>query len=98
MNTYQKKPIQISAIKLTCENAYDVMTWANHIQPAEKKITLSIDGGVMLGLIIPTKEGIMLCGIGDYLIKEPFPTDDRMFYPCKSDMFELTYEYVVPAL
>ncbi len=36
----------------------------------------------------------MKCSIGDYLIKEPFPTDDRMFYPCKEDMFALTYDEV----
>jgi len=88
MNTYQKKPIQISAVNLTVENAYDVMTWANHIQPADKQIKLSIESGLTKGLIIPTKEGDMLCGIDDY----------RMFYPCKADMFELTYEYVVPVL
>lgn len=95
MNTYQKKPIRITAVQLTAENAYDVMTWANHIQPEDKKITLSIDAGIIWGLIIPTKEGDMLCSVGDYLIKEPFPTDDRMFYPCKADMFDLTYDLVL---
>ena len=91
MNIYQKRPIQISAIQLTVENAYDVMSAANHMQPADKQIKLSIDAGIIWGLVIPTKEGDMLCGIGDFLIKEPFPTDDRMFYPCKADMFYLTY-------
>jgi hypothetical protein len=31
---------------------------------------------------------------GDYVIREPFPTDDRRFYPCKPDIFEATYEAV----
>jgi hypothetical protein len=29
---------------------------------------------------------------GDWIIKEPFPTTDRKFYPCKRDIFEKTYE------
>jgi len=94
MKTYQKKPIRITAIKVTRENAYDVMNWANKIQPADKQVKLAIGAGVIDGLVIPTKEGDMLCSIGDYLIKEPFPTDDRMFYPCKAEMFDLTYDEV----
>jgi hypothetical protein len=30
----------------------------------------------------------------DWIIKEPFPTDDRCFYPCKPDIFEKTYERI----
>lgn len=43
-------------------------------------------------LTIPTKEGKMLCRKGDWIIKEPFATADRQFYPCKPDIFEATYE------
>jgi len=43
---------------------------------------------------IPTREGIMDANIGDYIIKEPFATDNRKFYPCKPDIFEQTYEPV----
>lgn len=45
-------------------------------------------------LIVPTLEGEMICAIGDYLIKEPFPTDWRKVYPCKPDIFEATYEKI----
>jgi hypothetical protein len=31
---------------------------------------------------------------GDWIIKEPFPTRDRQFYPCKPDIFDATYEKV----
>lgn len=95
MKTFRKKPVEIEAVHLTRENAEEVKAWANSIQPADKQIYHEFDAGMeWRGLAIPTKEGVMLCGIGDYLIKEPFPTDDRMFYPCKADMFELTYEEV----
>lgn len=32
----------------------------------------------------------MKTDIGDYIIKEPFPTLDRKFYPCKPNIFEKT--------
>jgi len=28
----------------------------------------------------------------DWIIKEPFPTGDRAFYPCKDSIFKSTYE------
>ncbi|WP_343692790.1 hypothetical protein [Chitinophaga sp.] len=92
---FRKKPIEIEAMLVTFENIYDVQDWANSIMPADKQITLSFSDDEewrVDGLLIPTKEGLMQCSLGDYLIKEPFPTDDRMFYPCKPDMFDLTYE------
>jgi len=52
------------------------------------------DVGAKVWIEIDTLEGIMRADYGDYIIKEPFPTDDRNFYPCKSDIFEKTYEMV----
>jgi hypothetical protein len=46
------------------------------------------------GLIIKTNEGDMAASIGDWIIKEPFPTSDRKFYPCKLAIFEKTYSPV----
>ncbi len=40
---------------------------------------------------IKTSEGIMTCNGGDYVILEPFDKD-RVLYPCKKEIFELTYE------
>jgi len=42
------------------------------------------------GLVIKTSEGDMLANIGDMIIKEPFDKN-RMFYPCKPDIFKKTY-------
>jgi len=42
--------------------------------------------------IIKTREGEMTGDYGDYIIKEPFPTADRKIYPCKPDIFHMTYE------
>jgi hypothetical protein len=43
------------------------------------------------GLVIKTSEGDMEANIGDYIIKEPFDKV-RGFYPCKPDIFKLTYD------
>jgi hypothetical protein len=97
LQKFIKKPIEVTAVLLTPDNVYDALLWANAIQPKDKPLRLAFDDTEdwrIAGLQIPTKEGAMLCGFGDYLIKEPFPTDDRMFYPCKADMFHLTYQSI----
>jgi hypothetical protein len=53
-------------------------------------------GAPIFSLLIETKEGIMKAFKGDWIIKEPFPTGDRDFYPCKNDIFINTYESVPP--
>ena len=45
------------------------------------------------GYHIETSEGDMLASFGDWIIKEPF-AQDRMYYPCKPNIFEKTYEKV----
>lgn len=45
------------------------------------------------GLIIKTSEGEMIANIGDYIIKEPFDKE-RKYYPCKPDVFKLTYDEI----
>jgi len=52
-------------------------------------------GAPIFSLLIETKEGIMKAFKGDWIIKEPFPTGDRDFYPCKPDIFKKTYEEII---
>ena len=49
----------------------------------------------IFSLLIETKEGVMKAFKGDWIIKEPFPTSDRDFYPCKNDIFINTYDAVL---
>jgi len=88
---YRKKPVTIEAMKFTNESKERVFRWAVAIQ---YNIEPSTDKNDKPILLIPTLEGEMECSIGDYLIKEPFPTDWRKFYPCKPDIFEQTYKKV----
>jgi hypothetical protein len=86
---YRKIPIEIEAIQFTEESKNMVYRWACSIQ---NNIYHGFDENNKPILIIPTLEGEMICSLGDYLIKEPFPMDSRKLYPCKPLIFEQSYE------
>jgi len=77
---YTKKPVEIEAIIFTGDNYLECKRFIGEI---------NIDNTLKYPNII-TSEGVMRVNIGDYIIKEPFDKV-RGFYPCKPDIFELTY-------
>ena len=91
---YRKKPVVIEAIQWNpalwsfevISQKYDeLLKWGKgNIKPdfRNSKPCFSIE----------TLEGTMYVDDGDYVIKEPFPTNDRKFYPCKPQIFNATYE------
>ena len=88
MPKYRKLPIEVEAI-LFDGTVDPVIKWA---QSLGKSPTECVMGPYMgHGLKIQTRDGDMIASPGDYIIQEPFPTDDRLFYPCKPDIFEATY-------
>lgn len=91
MARYRKKPVVIEAVIFASSEKNHVYKWATTIQ---MDVELGTNENREPILKIPTLEGEMICSIGDYLIKEPFPTDRRKLYPCKPDIFEMTYEEV----
>ena len=86
---FRKKPVVIDAEQFTDEAKDRVYNWATSIQG---NVYHGFDGNDKPILLIPTLEGEMTCSLGDWLIKEPFPTDWRKLYPCKPDIFAATYE------
>jgi hypothetical protein len=88
MAQYRKKPVVIEAVQydgnFRCLDIFSIVEVGNIRLGKEE------DGSPYL--IIPTLEGDMKCSKGDYVIREPFPSGDRQFYPCKPDIFEATYE------
>lgn len=78
---YRKKPVVIDAIKFTGYNSDEVLEFMG-VDDALGKTTESI--------VINTLEGDMTAKIGDYIIKGV----KGEFYPCDSEIFELTYELV----
>jgi len=80
---FRKRPVEIEAVQLTVENGRDVWEWANS-KP------LYDPAGNVCGLRIYTLEGTMRADFGDWVIKGV----KGEFYPCKPDIFALTYEAV----
>lgn len=96
---YRKKPVEIEAIQYNGNsNKQDIEKFVGRELKSELESETAYvagKGAPIFSLLIETKEGIMKAFRGDWIIKEPFPTGDRDFYPCKNDIFKLTYEKVV---
>lgn len=88
---YRKRPIEIEAMRIdgTHNSALAAAMWAGAGIEARDGASEQI-----WVVMIDTLEGVMRADPGDYIIQEPFPTDNRKFYPCKSSIFESTYEAV----
>jgi hypothetical protein len=80
MGYYRKKPVVIEAIQLVDENLVQLLEFCGD----------KIKSHPMIGVVIETLEGDMLASKGDYIIKGV----KGEFYPCKPDIFEMTYESV----
>ena len=81
---YRKKPVEIEAMQFTEENKSQVFHWITCTKSADR------DGNGKPTIKILTLEGIMTVCVGDYIIKGV----KGEFYPCKPDIFEMTYEPV----
>lgn len=86
MEVYRKKPIEIEAIQWdgTEQHALEIASLENFegmIDYGEKEFGK---------FYIDTLEGMMQVSSNDYVIKGV----KGEFYPCKPDIFELTYEKV----
>jgi hypothetical protein len=83
MKFYRKKPVVIQAVQWTGENNIEVLNFCSNCY-----ITSS---GKTKDFIISTLEGDMSASIGDYIIKGV----KGEYYPCKEDIFHMTYETVI---
>lgn len=82
---YKKIPVVVEARKLELpELPQNIASWCGGY------VGGSSDVGEFTWIEIPTLEGIMRANYGDYIIKGV----KGEFYPCKPDIFELTYEKV----
>lgn len=80
---YRKKPIVIDAIQYTGELA-PIMEFMGDKKGNNKYFSCNKTGGIA----IQDLEGVMMVFINDYVIKDI----EGKFYPCKSDVFELSYK------
>jgi hypothetical protein len=84
---YIKKPVEIEAMQFTRNNWDDIKAFTNNTAH-----TLSIEKHIngIATCVIPTLEGQHIANEGDYIIKGI----KGEFYPCKPDIFDMTYELV----
>jgi hypothetical protein len=82
---YRKKPVIIEAIQ------WDGSFEGHHLANQFTGMSLEIDTVNKCCLFIPTLEGVMEVKPLDWIIKGV----KGEFYPCKPDIFEMTYEEVI---
>lgn len=83
---YRKKPVVIDAMKLTRKYADMVIDFVGKENINEFNIGEFAEDSCYLQ--IKTLEGVMTADEGDYIIRGI----KGEFYPCKPDIFEMTYE------
>lgn len=85
MKNYRKKPVVIQAV--LWDGKFETVQPLFPVENAAEPTEFDKETGE---LIIKTLEGNMTAKIGDYIIKGIMGE----VYPCKSDIFEATYELV----
>ena len=79
---YRKKPVVIEAIRYTGDNKGEIFEFTN------KEIINVVSNTGYEHLTVFTLEGNHKADIGDWIIKGV----KGEFYPCKPDIFEMTYD------
>lgn len=86
MPIYRKKPIEIEAFQVPPEGEYCSEEMSAFLNQSDRDMESNANGT----LTIYTLEGTMTAEPGDYIIKGI----QGELYPCKPDIFEVTYEPV----
>jgi hypothetical protein len=83
---YRKLPVEIEAVLFGGDmaSADYIEAWSDH------KAVPHMGSDFALRVVIDTPEGIMIAEPGDYIIRGV----KGEFYPCKPDIFLVTYERV----
>ncbi len=96
---FRKKPVVIEAVQLLWSTWDEMCAHADvgkledgkasgcYVSRADR-CTVTEDGNGLMGLAIPTLEGLMIGVEGDWIIRGV----KGELYPCKPDIFDLTYE------
>ena len=88
MPFFQKKPVVIEARQLTKDNLDEIVHWVNTVSG---DLYCRRTQTTLLPLIIRTLEGDHGVATGDWIIKGV----KGEFYPCKPDIFEITYQPMI---
>ena len=89
MSKFRKKPVIIEALQLRWDNWGEMCDFAGVGSLVDGKPEGHQDGDA-IGLDIPTLEGLHHASENDWIIRGV----KGELYPCKPDIFEMTYEPV----
>lgn len=85
---YRKKPIEIEAIAYNGHNGSELFRWSGGKVVESPVLEPSDDDPIGCYVQVYKPDGVMIGVTGDYIIRGI----KGEFYPCKPDIFELTYE------
>jgi len=101
MKTFKKKQVVVQAVQFNNINLIEIESFVGVKLKCTTESDTAYEANVappISSLTIETKEGDMKAFPGDWIIKEPFPTGDRDFYPCKDSIFKQTYDDTITTL
>jgi len=87
---YRKKPVVIDAIQYTGNNGNELYDWSRGKVVQSPVLEFTQDNPTGEYVQINTLEGWMIGNVNDYIIRGV----KGEYYPCKPDIFNLTYEEV----
>jgi len=96
---YRKLPVIIEAFQMTRERRLDNSEWPHWLneawqrEPGENSLWINSADPEKEQLALGTLEGVHLVSWGDWIIRGV----KGELYPCKPDIFEMTYEEAGPA-
>lgn len=94
--TFRKRPVDVQAVQFTDMDSYLAIvawwkSWKTETLDATEKFEFRGGGNALV--LINTLEGWMTASPGDWIIRGV----QGEVYPCKPDIFEMTYERVSDA-
>lgn len=90
MGRYRKKPVEVEAIQISEQTEFEISKWSEGKVYPSPILESTENNPKGCYWQIETLEGVMIAIPGDYIIKGV----KGEFYPCKPDIFELTYEKI----
>lgn len=96
MPIFRKKPVEIEAFQMTLACRNDNSEWPHWLneawnkEPGDGCLWIDPDDPTRQLLVIGTLEGVHRVGWGDWIIRGV----KGELYPCKPDIFEMTYDPV----
>lgn len=84
---FRKKPVEIEAVQFDGSNHREVLVF---MDPSMNENSAAVSQSMQLPLVIQTLEGRMRVSVGDWVIRGV----KGELYPCKDDIFRMTYEPV----